>query len=147
MHEFHRGILMFCLYVDCYLYEKHQSWETSQSNAQYLKIYGTLIKNVIILMFFVTKGIPVGWPSHGDAFYFTDEQLLLWYHSAVRSYWSGTCNAHTYEDYGFCVNYTGVIQKQQKGTLSYYKVNFKSIAQTVFHFDVLALTDNIAVLL
>jgi hypothetical protein len=49
--------------------------------------------------------------------------------------------------YGYCFSYTGGIQKQPKGTLSYYKVNFESIAQTVSHFDVLGLTDNIVVLL
>ena len=39
--------------------------------------------------------------------------------------------------YGYCFSYTGGIQKQLKGTLSYYKVNFESIAQTVSHFNVL----------
>ncbi|MCK7498888.1 MAG: helitron helicase-like domain-containing protein [Comamonadaceae bacterium] len=49
--------------------------------------------------------------------------------------------------YGYCFSYTGGIQKQLKGSLSYYKVNFESIAQTVSHFDVLGLTDNIVVVL
>jgi hypothetical protein len=49
--------------------------------------------------------------------------------------------------YGYCFSYTGGIQKQLKGILSYYKVNFESIAQTVSHFDVLGLTDNIVVVL
>jgi hypothetical protein len=49
--------------------------------------------------------------------------------------------------HGYCFSYTGGIQKQLKGSLSYYKVNFESIAQTVSHFDVLGLTDNIVVVL
>ena len=36
------------------------------------------------------------------------------------------------------VNYTGGVQKQLKGSLSYYKVNISSIARAVTHFDVLA---------
>jgi hypothetical protein len=49
--------------------------------------------------------------------------------------------------YGYCFSYTGGVQKQLKGSLSYYKVSFESVARAVSHFNVLGLTDNIVVVL
>ena len=49
--------------------------------------------------------------------------------------------------YGYCFSYTGGMQKQLKGSLSYYKVKVESIARLTAHFDVLGLTDNVVVLL
>ena len=49
--------------------------------------------------------------------------------------------------YGYCFSYTGGIQKQLKGSLSYYKVKISSIVRSVMHFDVLGLNKNIVVLL
>jgi hypothetical protein len=49
--------------------------------------------------------------------------------------------------HGYCFSYTGGLQKQLKGSLSYYKVRINSIAREVSTFDVLGLTKNIVVLL
>jgi len=49
--------------------------------------------------------------------------------------------------YGYCFSYTGGMQKQLKGSLSYYKVKAESIARLTAHFDVLGLVDNVVVLL
>jgi hypothetical protein len=48
--------------------------------------------------------------------------------------------------YGYCFSYTGGIQKQLKGSLSYYKVDMNSIARAAMHFDVLGLNNNIVVM-
>jgi len=49
--------------------------------------------------------------------------------------------------YGYCFSYTGGMQKQLKGSLSYYKVNIESIVRSAAHFDILGLADNVVVLL
>jgi hypothetical protein len=49
--------------------------------------------------------------------------------------------------HGYCISYTGGLQKQLKGTLLYYKVQHNSIARAAAHFDVLGMSDNIVVLL
>lgn len=49
--------------------------------------------------------------------------------------------------HGYCFSYTGGVQKQLKGSLSYYKVNISSIARAVTHFDVLGLGNNVVVML
>lgn len=49
--------------------------------------------------------------------------------------------------YGYCFSYTGGVQKQLKGSLSYYKVKTESVVRSVAHFDALGLTDNVVVLL
>ena len=49
--------------------------------------------------------------------------------------------------YGYCFSYTGGVQKQLKGSLSYYKVNAASIARAAMHFDVLGLHDNVVIML
>ena len=43
--------------------------------------------------------------------------------------------------------YTGGVQKQLKGSLSYYKVKIDSIVHSVSYFDVLRLTKNVIVFL
>ena len=48
---------------------------------------------------------------------------------------------------GYCFNYTGGIQKQLKGSLSYYKVKFESIVRSALHFEALGLTNTVVVLL
>ena len=47
--------------------------------------------------------------------------------------------------YGYCFSYTGGIQKQLKGSLSYYKVKIESIASAVESFNVSGLYNNIVV--
>ena len=49
--------------------------------------------------------------------------------------------------FGYCFSYTGGIQKQLKGSLSYYKVQFESIVQSALHFEALGLTNTVVVLL
>ena len=49
--------------------------------------------------------------------------------------------------YGYCFCYTGGVQKQLKGSLSYYKVDINSIVRSVTHFEVLNMTNNIVVML
>jgi len=49
--------------------------------------------------------------------------------------------------YGYCFSFTGGVQKQLKGSLSYYKVNTTSIARAAMHFDVLGLNNNVVVML
>ena len=49
--------------------------------------------------------------------------------------------------FGYCFSYTGGIQKQLKGSLSYYKVKFESIVQSALHFEALGLTNTVDVLL
>ena len=48
--------------------------------------------------------------------------------------------------YGYCFSYTGGIQKQLKGSLSYYKVDINSIVRAAMHFDVLGLNNNIVIM-
>ena len=47
--------------------------------------------------------------------------------------------------YGYVFCYTGGLQKQLKGFLSYYRVNIESIVETVTHFDLIGLTENIGI--
>ena len=49
--------------------------------------------------------------------------------------------------FGYCFSYTGGIQKQLKGSLSYYKVQFESIVRSALHFEALGLTNTVVVLL
>jgi hypothetical protein len=49
--------------------------------------------------------------------------------------------------YGYCFSYTGGVQRQLKGSLSYYKVKTESILRSVAHFDALNLINNVIVLL
>ena len=49
--------------------------------------------------------------------------------------------------FGYCFSYTGGIQKQLKGSLSYYKVKIESIVQSALHFEALGLTNTVVVLL
>ena len=49
--------------------------------------------------------------------------------------------------YGYCFCYTGGVQKQLKGSLSYYKIKISSIVRSVMHFDVLNMTNNKSFLL
>ena len=49
--------------------------------------------------------------------------------------------------FGYCFSYTGGIQKQLKGSLSYYKVKFESIVRSALHFEALGLTNTVVVLL
>ena len=49
--------------------------------------------------------------------------------------------------YGYCFCYTGGMQKELKGSLSYYKVDINSIVRSVTHFEVLNMTSNIVVML
>ena len=49
--------------------------------------------------------------------------------------------------FGYCFSYTGGIQKQLKGSLSYYKIKFESIVRSALHFEALGLTNTIVVLL
>ena len=49
--------------------------------------------------------------------------------------------------YGYCFSYTGGVQKELKGSLSYYKVSIDGIARAVAHFDVLGLHNNVVVML
>ena len=49
--------------------------------------------------------------------------------------------------FGYCFSYTGGIQKQLKGSLSYYKVKFESIVRSTLHFEALGLTNTVVVLL
>jgi Helitron helicase-like domain at N-terminus len=48
---------------------------------------------------------------------------------------------------GYCFGYTGGVQKQLKGSLSYYKVEIASIIRGVSHLQVLGLNDAVVVLL
>jgi hypothetical protein len=48
--------------------------------------------------------------------------------------------------YGYCFCYTNGVQKELKGTLSYYKVSIDGIAHAVTHFDVLSLHNNAVVM-
>ena len=43
--------------------------------------------------------------------------------------------------FGYCFSYTGGIQKQLKGSLSYYKIKFESIVRSALHFEALGLTN------
>ena len=49
--------------------------------------------------------------------------------------------------FGYCFSYTGGIQKQLRGSLSYYKVKIESIAQSALHFEALGLTNTVVILL
>jgi hypothetical protein len=49
--------------------------------------------------------------------------------------------------YGYCFSYTGGVQKQLKGSLSYYKVAKDSIVRSAAHFEALGLNNNVIVLL
>ena len=49
--------------------------------------------------------------------------------------------------YGYCFSYTGGKQKNLKGSLTYYKIDMKSVARAVMHLDVLGLNKNIVILL
>ena len=49
--------------------------------------------------------------------------------------------------FGFCFSYTGGIQKELKGTLSYYKISKESIVKSTAHFEQLNLNQNVVVLL
>ena len=49
--------------------------------------------------------------------------------------------------FGYCFSYTSGIQKQLKGSLSYYKVKFESIVRSALHFEALGLTNTVVVLL
>ena len=49
--------------------------------------------------------------------------------------------------FGYCFSYTGGIQKQFKGSLSYYKVKFELIIQSALHFEALGITNTVVVLL
>ena len=49
--------------------------------------------------------------------------------------------------YGYCFTYTGGMKKQLQGSLSYYKVQFSSIARTVAQFDVVGLNNDVVVIL
>ena len=49
--------------------------------------------------------------------------------------------------YGYCFSYTGGIQKELKGSLSYYKIHLDSIAHLMTSFDVLGLHNAVVVLL
>ena len=49
--------------------------------------------------------------------------------------------------YGYVFAYTGGRNRQLEGSLSYYKVNMKSIVRGVAHFESLGLTNNVAVML
>ena len=57
------------------------------------------------------------------------------------------CWLTTERTHGYCFSYTGGVQKQLKGSLSYYKVNISSIAHAVTHFDALGLGNNVIVML
>ena len=48
--------------------------------------------------------------------------------------------------YGYCFSYTGGVQKQLKGYLSYYKIKISSITKAVHTFKVAGLCDNIVVM-
>jgi hypothetical protein len=49
--------------------------------------------------------------------------------------------------YGYCFTFTGGIQKQLKGSLSYYKVDMDSMARAAMHLDVLGLNNHIVIML
>ena len=49
--------------------------------------------------------------------------------------------------YGYCFSYTGGVQKQLKGSLSYYKISKDSIMQCAAHLEGLQLNNNVIVLL
>lgn len=49
--------------------------------------------------------------------------------------------------YGYCFNYTGGLQKCLKGSLTYYKIDITKIIRTVMHFDMLAMMQNIVIML
>ena len=49
--------------------------------------------------------------------------------------------------FGYCFSYTGGVQKQLKGSLSYYKVKLNSILRSALHFEALGLTNTIVILL
>ena len=49
--------------------------------------------------------------------------------------------------FGYCFSYTGGIQKQLRGSLSYYKVKIESIARSALHFEALGLTNTVVILL
>ena len=49
--------------------------------------------------------------------------------------------------YGYCFSYTGGIQKQLKGSLSYYKISKENIVRAAAHFETLKLNCNVIVML
>jgi hypothetical protein len=49
--------------------------------------------------------------------------------------------------YGYCFCYTSGVQKELKGSLSYYNISIDGIACAVTHFDVLGLHNDVVVML